>query len=129
MASSDDWRTAGWCFNRGVMPSVLIDAENVRRSTRPNLSPADLLERCRSWGERENVRVIVVFDGAPPAMDANDVEGADGSSTDDRIVALAGTLDGSIWLVTSDRELRDRMRRHADRVIGGGTFVRQSLHG
>ena len=108
---------------------MLVDAENVRRSTWPNLSPIGLLDRCRAWAERENARVIVVFDGAPPTTGAADVEGADGNSADDRIVELAGTLDGAVWIVTSDRELRDRVRPHAERFIGGGTFVQQLLHG
>ena len=103
---------------------MLVDAENVRRSTWPNLSPIELLDRCRAWAERENASVVVVFDGAPPTSSAADVEGTDGCSADDRIVELAGTFDGPVWLVTSDRELRDRMRSHADRVIGGGTFLR-----
>ena len=29
------------------------------------------------------------------------------------------------WLVTSDRELRERAGQAAERVIGGGTFARE----
>lgn len=108
---------------------MLVDAENVRRSMWPNLSPAELLERCRAWAERENASVVVVFDGAPPATGAADVDGTDGRSADDRIVELASTHDGLVWIVTSDRELRDRVGPHAARFIGGGTFVQRLLQG
>jgi hypothetical protein len=30
-----------------------------------------------------------------------------------------------VWLVTSDRELRERVREHAERIIGGGSFARE----
>ncbi len=50
----------------------------------------------------------------------------EGSETaDDRIVREAAELDGPYWLVTSDRGLRERAGGRADRMIGGGTFVRR----
>jgi hypothetical protein len=33
--------------------------------------------------------------------------------------------DVAHWLVTSDRELRERAGSGAERVIGGGSFLRQ----
>ena len=110
-----------------MQPTALVDAENVRRSTWPNLDPEELLRRCRAWAERHDARLIVVFDGATPATDAADVDGSGGGTADDRIAELAGTLDGPVWVVTSDRELRRRVSGHAERVIGGGTFVQQLL--
>jgi hypothetical protein len=62
----------------------------------------------------------VVFDGAPPE-EAPDLEGA--PNADDRIVELARNLEPPWWLVTSDRELRERVGPAPDRVVGGGTFV------
>jgi predicted RNA-binding protein with PIN domain len=110
-----------------VAPVALVDAENVRRSKWPNLTREELLDRARRWAGREGVRVIVVFDGEAPEVDTPDVVGSDSGSADDRIVRLAATLEGPIWVVTSDRELRDRVGRNAARVIGGGAFVRLLL--
>jgi rRNA-processing protein FCF1 len=65
------------------------------------------------WGKREGVRPIVVFEGSETA--------------DDRIAREAAAHDGPYWLVTSDRGLRERAAGRAERVIGGGTFLRE-LH-
>jgi hypothetical protein len=107
-------------------PLVLVDAENVRRSRWPNLSPEQLVSRSRAWAAREGAELLVVFDGPPPE-DADDVTGTGAESADDRIADLAAGLaaDGRpYWLVTSDRELRRRAGAAAERVIGGGAFVR-----
>ena len=108
------------------MTTVLVDAENVRRSLWPNATPAELLSACRAWAEREGVRLIVVFDGEPPPADAgaDDVAASGPRSADDRIVELAAGLPRPLWLVTSDRELRSRVAPPPDRVVGGGTFLR-----
>ena len=47
-------------------------------------------------------------------------------SADDRIVRETAELD-RYWLVTSDRELRERAGGRAERVVGGGAFVRELL--
>lgn len=107
--------------------TVLVDAENVRRSAWPNVGKRELVERCRAWAEREGVSLVVVFDGDPPESGVDDVEGTTSESADDRLVELAGQIEGSIWLVTSDRELRERVRGRVDRVLGGGTFLRDML--
>jgi hypothetical protein len=49
-------------------------------------------------------------------------------SADDWLTREAGRLGDAgeaFWLVTSDRELRDRAGGRAERVIGGGRFVRE----
>jgi len=107
--------------------TVLVDAENVRRSTWPNVDKRELVDRCRSWAERERVSLIVVFDGEPPESGVDDVEGTTTETADDRLVELAGRIEGPVWLVTSDRELRERVRGRVDRVLGGGTFLRDML--
>jgi hypothetical protein len=86
----------------------------VRRSTWPNIGRDELVELVRAWGEREGVDPVVVFEGKETA--------------DDRIAREAAELDGPYWLVTSDRELRERAGVGADRVIGGGAFVRELTH-
>jgi len=93
---------------------VLIDAENVRRSVWPNLSRDELVERVERWAEREGVRAQVVFEGP-------------GETADDRIVAKAAELHAQgeeLWVATSDRELRERLKPYAKRIIGGGSFAR-----
>jgi predicted RNA-binding protein with PIN domain len=93
---------------------VLVDAENVRRSVWPNLSRDELVERVERWAEREGVQAQVVFEGR-------------GETADDRIVAEAAKLHGrgeEVWVATSDRELRDRLKPYAERIIGGGSFAR-----
>lgn len=103
------------------MPLVVVDAENVRRSLWPNLSHESLVERARVWAEREGHELLIVFDGPPPE-DAPDQVGA--PDADDRIVELAPGLERRWWLVTSDRELRERVGDAPELLVGGGTFVR-----
>ena len=109
---------------------VIVDGENVRRSTWPNIGQAELVERCRAWAEREHVSIEVVFDGKPPPAVASPTAAVFGSgpeSADSWIARRVGELraDGArFWLVTSDRALRGDAGRGADRVIGGGSFLR-----
>jgi hypothetical protein len=51
---------------RDLKPRVVVDAENVRRSTWPNLSKEELVARARAWAAREDADLLVVFDGDPP---------------------------------------------------------------
>ena len=92
---------------------ALVDAENVRRSTWPNIPADELVALCREWAERESVEVDVVFEGA--------------ESADDVIARRAAELARAgqpYWLVTSDRGLRERAGDAAARVAGGGSFAR-----
>ena len=68
--------------------------------------------------------LLVVFDGPAPE-DAGDLVSAE-PSADDWIAAHAGEY-APYWLVTSDRELRQRVGGEAERVLGGGAFVRELL--
>jgi hypothetical protein len=99
---------------------IVVDAENVRRSTWPNLSKAELVARARAWAEREGADLLVVFDGDPPE-DAPDLLGSGRRTADDVIAELAGRF----WLVTSDRALRERVGAKAENVLGGGSFLRE----
>jgi hypothetical protein len=100
---------------------LLVDARNVLRSRWPNVPEPELVERCRSWAEREDVRVLLVFDGRAP----EGAIGTEGESADDWIARAAVGLEEPYWLVTSDRELRERAGRGAERTIGGGAFLRE----
>jgi len=103
--------------------TVIIDAENVRRSLWPNIGERRLVELARAWAEEERVRVLIVFDGSAPIA-ADDVVGTGGESADDWIASEA-RAHVPYWLVTSDRELRERAGDDAEQVLGGGTFARR----
>ncbi|HLB20277.1 MAG TPA: hypothetical protein VK613_14235 [Gaiellaceae bacterium] len=92
------------------MATVLVDAENVRRSLWPNMPSEELEQRSEAWGKERRHDVRVVWEGT--------------ESGDDQIAQLVEELDPPIWVVTSDRGLRDRVRDHAERIIGGGSFAR-----
>jgi rRNA-processing protein FCF1 len=77
----------------------------------PNIAREELEQLVDSWAEREGVDARVVFETEETAAD--------------RIAREAAGLDGPYWLVTSDRGLRERAGRSADRVIGGGSFARE----
>jgi hypothetical protein len=103
------------------VPLVIVDAENVRRSEWPNLSPEELVARTRAWAAREGHDLLIVFDGPAPEAAADLVSSP---YADDEIVRLAEETDGPVWVVTSDRGLRARLAGLVDRVLGGGAFAR-----
>ena len=92
-------------------PVVFVDAENVRRSAWPNVSRAELVGLVEDWAAREGVEARVVFEGKETA--------------DDRIAREPRASSTGYWLVTSDRGLRERAGGRAERVIGGGSFLRE----
>ena len=97
-----------------------MDAENVRRSAWPNVSKAELVAKSRAWAEGEDAELLIVFDGEPPE-EARDLVGSGGRSADDVIAELTGPF----VLVSSDRGLRERVACKTERVVGGGTFLRE----
>jgi hypothetical protein len=99
---------------------VVVDAENVRRSAWPNISKGELVAHSRAWAEREGVELLIVFDGDPPE-EAPELLGSGARSADDVIAEL----EGPFTLVTSDRGLRERVGQNAERLIGGGSFLRE----
>ena len=102
------------------MTLVVVDAENVRRSTWPNVSKDELVRHSREWAERQGASLLIVFDGEPPE-ESPDLVGSGGRSADD---VIAG-LDGPFTLVTSDRCLRERVGDRAERMLGGGSFLHE----
>jgi len=114
--------------------SVLVDAENVRRSKWPNVPRERLVELCAAWAESNECDVVVVFDGSPPALEARArvrvVGTANGETADEWLVREARALvdrGDPFWLVTSDRELRSLAGPLAEKTIGGGSFLRELL--
>jgi predicted RNA-binding protein with PIN domain len=109
-------------------PVLLVDGNNVLRSRWPNMRASRLVELTRKWAEREGVKPKIVFDGPPPRERPPDVEvfGTYGETADDWIVLEAQRLfdEGRrVWLVSSDRALRERVASYVERTIGGGSFV------
>jgi YacP-like NYN domain len=115
-------------------PLVLVDARNVMRSRWPNIREDRFVELAREWAEREDLRLVAVFDGRAPGEtiglreldDRTSIVGTGPESADDWIAEHAPEMarDGRrLWLVTSDRELRERVSDHAEHVIGGGSFA------
>ena len=103
------------------MVTVIVDAENVRRSRWPNISPPRLVELVRAWADAEGHEPLVVFDGRGPE-EAGDIVGTGSESADDWIAREAARF-APYWLVTSDRELRERAGGGAERIVGGGAFA------
>ena len=68
------------------------------------------MELCAAWAESEGHDVEVVWEGE--------------ESADDRIAREVTDLEPPVWVVTSDRELRERVEPYAERIIGGGSFAR-----
>jgi hypothetical protein len=110
---------------------VLVDARNVLRSRWPNIPEDDLVERTAAWAGREGVCAVIVFDGRAPATapeEPHEVIGTGSQSADDWIAARAAELVAAglpFWLVTSDRELRERAGGGALRTVGGGSFAQE----
>jgi hypothetical protein len=117
-------------------PTVFVDARNVIRSRWPNIPENRFLELTREWADREGVRAVIVFDGPAPGSriggsqldERTSVVGTGSGSADDWIAEEAERLAGEgrrLWLVSSDRGLRARVRTYVERTIGGGSFAVQ----
>ncbi|MFY9577787.1 MAG: hypothetical protein WAQ33_00540 [Gaiellaceae bacterium] len=93
------------------MATVLVDAENVRRSMWPNIPNDELEELARAWADTHGHEIVVVWEGS--------------ESADDRIAREVAEREPPVWVVTSDRELRRRVGDRAERILGGGSFARE----
>jgi hypothetical protein len=90
----------------------------------PNIPDDELVELAQRWADERGYRALIVFDGsAPPGAIGTGRESADDWLT--REAARLAELGEPFWLVTSDRELRNRAGGRAERVIGGGRFARE----
>jgi predicted RNA-binding protein with PIN domain len=115
--------------------TVLVDGRNVQRSQWPNMPDEELVERARAWAELHGHRLVLVFDGRAPGPLVGEQElderttlvGTGGESADDWLIREAPAYRGA-WLVTSDRALREAVGEAAERMIGGGTFLRMLEH-
>jgi hypothetical protein len=111
-----------------VRTVALVDARNVLRSRWPNIPADGLVRGVEQWAAGEGVEPVIVFDGRAPEVDTEaQVVGTGRQIADDWITDEAARLAAegtAYWLVTSDRELRERAGGAAERVIGGGTLAR-----
>ena len=82
------------------------------------------MERCRAWAADTGRDLLVVFDGHPPEHAPDLVDS--GGDADDWLAEHAAE-HAPYWLVTSDRELRERAGAAADRIVGGGAFLGELL--
>jgi predicted RNA-binding protein with PIN domain len=113
---------------------VLVDARNVMRSRWPNIPEERLLDLTRTWAAREGAGIVMVFDGRARAGSIG-VRKLDGTMTivgtgretaDDWIADQAREMaqrGDRLWLVSSDRALRERVAGLVERIIGGGSFA------
>jgi hypothetical protein len=115
---------------RGERPVALVDGRNVQRSSWPNVSDEDLVRRTCAWARSQGTFAVIVFDGRTAAEgdgEACVVVPVIGETADEWLVRAAqglAELDVPFVLVTSDRELRSRAGARAERVVGGGRFLR-----
>jgi hypothetical protein len=103
------------------MALVIVDAQNVRRSEWPNISPQELVEAVGRWAADAGHEPLIVFDGRAP----EGAVGVRGETADDWIARRAAELEEPFWVVTSDRGLRERIAGRAERLVGGGSFARE----
>jgi hypothetical protein len=104
-----DVQTESYCSSMGA--TVLVDGENVRRSMWPNIPRDELEDLTARWAEEHGHDARVVWE--------------DSETADDRIAQEVQELDPPVWVVTSDRELRERVGAYAERITGGGSFARE----
>jgi predicted RNA-binding protein with PIN domain len=119
---------------RVAQPVVLVDGRNAMRSRWPNLAEDWFVERTREWAKRDGAQAVIVFDGRGPGGlvgeqeldERTTVVGTGGEIADDWIAARAPQLHAAgrrVWLVSSDRGLRERVAGSVERVLGGGAFA------
>ena len=111
-----------------MRPVALVDARNVLRSRWPNIPEDALVHGVERWAAGQGVDPVIVFDGhAPDVATSARLVGSRPQIADDWIADAAAELAAAgtpYWLVTSDRELRERAGDAAERVIGGGTLAK-----
>ena len=110
-----------------MRPVALVDARNVLRSRWPNIREDALVRGVERWAEDEGVEPVIVFDGQAPEVETRAPprrqRQADRRRLDHTEAARLEREGTPYWLITSDRELRERAGGAAARIIGGGTLA------
>ena len=126
----DHWFTVGYELASSVRATrSRARSEAARRRRRRERSALDLAEPVEGGARRARPRrgpsartpICSSSSTAIRPRTAPDLVGSGGRSADDVIAEL----DGPFWLVTSDRGLRERVGDKAERIIGGGSFLRE----
>lgn len=120
-----------------IFMSYLIDGNNVMAQRvgwhrdKPG-ARRKLLDEVAKFAQMNRISVTVVFDGAPEqhVADGSSYRGVRvfyaerGSNADERIKRLVeeSRERRTLWVVTSDRELSDYVRRCGARIIRSGDF-------
>jgi len=101
----------------------------------PDRAVHGLVESLQAFAQRTGDEVTVVFDRQPRDLDPGTRDGVEvafaqwkgRNAADHEIVRMvADDVDpAAITVVTSDRELADRVREHGARVEGAGGFRRE----
>jgi predicted RNA-binding protein with PIN domain len=113
--------------------TLFVDGYNVTLTLRPGQTLEAqrrwLLDRLRPLAAQGRIVPVVVFDGDQSAPSATTSSGVEVRFTptsftaDDDIVFSVTVTDGSVLVVTDDRELRERVRAEGANVIGGRAFL------
>jgi predicted RNA-binding protein with PIN domain len=110
------------------MSNWVVDGMNVVGSTPDGWwrDRRGAMRRLAGYAARTGDRITVVFDGEPFEVDAAPAEVAFAPHADDEIVRLvaADPDPTSLTVVTSDRELAERVRAHGSEVQGSRSFRR-----
>ena len=117
--------------------TVLVDGYNVSMAAWPGMALASQRERLvdalDGLHARYGADIIVVFDGETGGRRPSTASGRsikalftnEGETADDRIVAMVSAVPGvaPVVVVTSDRELRNRVRAAGGNVVAAPPFL------
>jgi hypothetical protein len=117
----------------GTARTLFVDGYNVSLTLRPGQSLEAqrrwLVDRIRPLAAQGRVVPVVVFDGDQSSPSGTTSAGVEVRFTpasltaDDDIVFSVTVTEGSVLVVTDDRELRERVRVEGANVVGGRAFL------
>ncbi len=117
----------------GAASTLFVDGYNVSLTLRPGQSLDAqrrwLIDRLRPLAAQGGIVPVVVFDGDQSAPSGTTSSGVEVRFTpasltaDDDIVFSVTVTDGSVLVVTDDRELRERVAAEGANVVGGRAFL------
>lgn len=117
----------------GAARTLFVDGYNVSLTLRPGQQLEAqrrwLIDRLRPLAAQGSIVPVVVFDGDQSTPSATTSAGVEVRFTpasltaDDDIVFSVTVTDGSVLVVTDDRELRERVAAEGANVVGGRAFL------
>lgn len=109
-----------------VRRTIIVDGQNVRRSTWPNVEEQRLVDELERWAssEHDDAELVVFFDArSAVARSGGRADVRLVPYADDELVTLARERAGAGYVVlvaTSDRELRRRLEAVGAEIPWGG---------